>query len=178
MTHEELKTWLNYDIKTGCFTWKKKPSRRVCIGDIAGTLDTDGYRKIKVMGKVIRSHRLAWFYVPGFFPEQELDHINRIRSDNRIENLRLASRSENAKNKEKSKANTSGFKGVSQQKKTGKWVAHIKINGKNKHIGTFESPKRASIAYLIASHFHHKEFSPTSEATHGDSNRNNGSSRC
>ncbi|MEW4959716.1 HNH endonuclease, partial [Enterobacter cloacae subsp. cloacae] len=109
----------------------------------------------------------AWFYVHGYLPEQEVDHINRIRSDNRIENLRLATRSENAKNKEKSKANTSGFKGVSQQKKTGNWVAHIRLNGKNKHLGTFRSPERASIAYRIASHFHHKEFSPKYEVTNG-----------
>ncbi|MFT2797431.1 HNH endonuclease [Serratia sp. N21D137] len=160
ITQIEIMEKLNFDEETGVFTWKVKPSRRVVIGSVAGTKDTDGYRKIKVCGKVIPSHRLAWLYVYGGLPKQEIDHINRVRDDNRIINLRLATRSQNAKNKLKSSANTSGFKGVSAISTRGKWVAHIRVDGKNKHIGYYNTPERASIAYRIAAHFYHGNFNP------------------
>lgn len=168
MTHDDLTSKLNYCPLTGVFTWKVKPSRQIRLGAIAGTLDSDGYRKIKVCGKVVHSHRLAWFYVFGYMPEKEIDHINRVKDDNRINNLREATRSENAKNKEKSSANKSGYKGVSFQVKAQKWFAHIRISGKNKHLGCFDSPLRASLAYRLASHFYHGEFSPVIEGENHD----------
>jgi hypothetical protein len=94
----------------------------------------------------------------GEFPEMSIDHINGIKTDNRLQNLRLATKSQNALNSKRHKDNTSGYKGVSWNKRLAKWGARITINGKYKHIGLFKNVEDAASAYAAAAYMHHGEF--------------------
>ena len=136
---------LNYNSETGIFTWKVN---RGCIkkGNIAGHIAGHGYIGIRVKYKLYYAHRLAWLYVYGFIPENYLDHINRNRSDNRIENLREASVQCNARNCKVKKTNTSGITGVSWYKRDKKWLVGIKINGRRINLGRFKTKKEAAKA--------------------------------
>ncbi len=113
-------------------------------------LDTHGYRMVRVGGKEYRAHRLAWFMTHGAWPPADLDHINHIRSDNRLSNLREATRSENLGNSRMASNNTSGFKGVHLHKASGRWQAYITFNYKRQSLGYFNSPQAAAAAYLEA----------------------------
>ena len=159
LTQEELKEILDYYPETGIFRWKSnRANNKIKVVDIAGTLNYNGYRYIRMNGENYREHRLAWFYVYGHWPEKEIDHINGMKTDNSIENLREASRSENNMNKPKQINNTSGYKGVCWHKAAQKWQAHIKINKKLKHLGLFDSPEEAYAAYCEAAKRLHGEF--------------------
>jgi len=93
LTQEKLKELLAYDSETGLFKWCVRVGKRIHVGSIAGHLDEiSGYIRITVQGKIYQAHRLAWLYVHGYFPETDVGHINKVRHDNRIENLREASR--------------------------------------------------------------------------------------
>ena len=113
MTQIKLKEFVDYDPGNGVFTRKQlKVKCQVQPGDIIGTPDGLGYLRSSIDGKKYKLHRLAWLYVYGYFPENFIDHINRNRSDNRIENLREVSRQCNVRNCGNLKTNTSGIKGV------------------------------------------------------------------
>jgi hypothetical protein len=150
MTQDEVKQILNNDSATGEFTWLVPRGTKIKIGDRAGNLRPDGYRRIYVDGKGHLEHRLVWLYYYGYLPTKPLDHINGIRNDNRIDNLREACHAENGQNMGKNKNNTSGFTGVTFHKPTGKWMAHIAKNGKKYHLGLFYTPEEAHDAYLKA----------------------------
>lgn len=152
LTQEELKELLNYDAETGIFTRKvKRRGIRAKIGDIAGRLRFDGYVAIKINGKIYRGHRLAWLYVYGNYPNGEIDHINLIKSDNRIENLREVSRSENMQNiYNAGKSSTTGFRGIDYRKSMGLYQARIQSNGKRHFLGYYSSAKEAHDAYVKA----------------------------
>ena len=141
ITQDELKSMLDYDPITGVFTWKVKKSQRISIGDVTGCPNQDGYLIIKVNGENNRAHILAWIYVYGSKPLNEIDHINRVRSDNRIANLRDVTRAENCANKGGVYVvrvdNKSGVTGVHWNKKRKKWECYKNINSKRKHIGYF-----------------------------------------
>lgn len=142
---------LDYNPDTGIFIWKNPTSTCVKTGDIAGWIDFHGYHSIRLNKKIYRAHRLAWLYVYKKFPLKNVDHINGIRTDNRIENLREATTSENAQNKKKSMSNNkTGYLGVSKITNKNKWCAFIKVNGKNKNLGTFKTPELAFNAYINA----------------------------
>lgn len=98
---------------------------------------SNGYLMAKVDGKQYSVHRLIWLYHHGYFPENEIDHINRDRGDNRILNLREVSRSCNIRNTGNFGHNTSGVKGVSLDKRVRKWIAQIRYNGRNIFLGTY-----------------------------------------
>lgn len=134
LTQKELKKILKYNYNTGAFTWIKRLSNRSIIGKSAGSL-SNGYILIMIEGKNYRAHRLAWLYHYGYMPENGIDHINRDKSDNRIENLREVSQQCNTRNTSNFKHNTSGVKGVSWFSRTNKWIARIKVNGKEYHLG-------------------------------------------
>ena len=147
ITAERLRELLSYDPETGLFHNKRHRGSKARVGSKAGSINTIGYSQVKVDGKLYSSHRLAWLYTYGAFPEGCVDHINRNRSDNRICNLREADKSENGQNKSLPQSNnTHGFLGVTRD--TGKWSARITTNGKTKYIGLFATPELAHAAYL------------------------------
>lgn len=149
---------LSYCPETGLLTW----SKRRCgtkAGTEAGT-EHKGYKRVKVMGRLFLSHRLAWAIHYGEWPEEEIDHINRIRSDNRIENLRKASRSGNMINR-KYPTGESGTTGVSKHRCG--WQATIRINKKSVHLGLFKTVEEAAIARTAAEKAIYGIFSPDGE---------------
>jgi hypothetical protein len=147
VTQERLKELLSYDPETGVFTWKKSTSNRVKVGSEAGCFITvDGYKRIQIDGKTYLSHQLVFLYVSGEFPTKEIDHINRVRNDNRLSNLRFCNRSENSQNTKIRSNNTSGVKGVSWSRSHQKWHAYIKVNDIRTNCGYFESLDEASAA--------------------------------
>ena len=157
ITQELLKENLSYNQESGFFIRIKKTANSVNIGDIAGTLHSDGYIYISVIGKKIPAHRLAWLYVYGSFPNNEIDHINGIKNDNSLINLREATRLENMQNQRKAhKDNPTGLLGVSFNKKLMKFTAQIHINGKQKKLGVFDTKESAYLSYLEAKNNIHK----------------------
>lgn len=158
LTHQEAKDILDYDPLTGVRRWKFFSRTHEYMG-VAGSLQPDGYRRIKYKRRQYLAHRLVWFYVNGVWPQGDIDHINRSRSDNRISNLREATRSQNVFNSDNSR-NTSGFRGVHYAKKQGNWIAQIKVDGKGMHLGSFDTPEQASLAYQKAAGEHFFDFMP------------------
>lgn len=165
ISQDQLKKILSYDSKTGVFVWLFRPSdsRANKIfnsrsgGKIAGITCPRGYVYIKTRPfGMFSASRLAWLYTHGDWPKNEIDHINGNPSDNRIENLREATRSENGANRAIHKNNKSGFKGVT--KKRNKWTACVAINKKRFRLGSFDSPEEAHAAYLKKSKEVQKEF--------------------
>ena len=150
LTAEYLRSILNYDQETGIFTWKVSTSNRVKVGDVAGCPDGKGYLLISVHSRLYKAHRLAWLYMNGTWPEDQIDHINRIRADNRILNLREVSHKQNNQNKSKRSDNTSGHPGVCWHKRISKWEARIKHNHKQIHLGYFSILEEAISARKAA----------------------------
>lgn len=150
LTAEYLRSILNYDQETGIFTWKVSTSRRVKAGDVAGSLGGAGYLNIKLQSRLHLAHRLAWLYMHSNWPTGQIDHINRIRTDNRIVNLRDVSNKQNHQNRSKSSTNTSGHTGVYWNKQRSKWVARIKHNQKQIHLGYFTTLEEALSARKAA----------------------------
>lgn len=149
LTQEVLKENLNYDPNTGIFT--RRHSFRVCTaGDVAGFSNgKKNYIRIKLLGDRFLAHRLAWLYVYGTWPENQIDHINCDKTDNRICNLRVVNQFENMQNRiSPPLRNTSGYLGVSKHRK--KWRAQIRANNVHINIGTFATPEEAHNAYLEA----------------------------
>lgn len=148
LTAERLRQVLRYEPTTGLFTWILPSSIRVKPGDTAGS-PTKGYVSIGVDGREYRAHRLAWLYVNGTWPSTaDLDHINEDKSDNRIANLREASRSENMANVTAWKNNTSGYKGVTYNRRNDRWVAQTKKDKRPIFIGSFRTAEEAHAAYV------------------------------
>lgn len=146
ITSEELKEILHYDKNTGVFTWKKSKCHLIKPGDIAGTF-MKGYVRISIGSKIYLAHRLAWLYVHGVWPENQIDHKNNIRHDNRIINLRPVSNSGNQQNLKKArKHSSSGVLGVSVVKNG--FVARIRTSEGKKHLGTFRKIEDAEAAYI------------------------------
>lgn len=150
LSAERLRELLNYDPLSGNLTWKIRTSNRIKVGDIAGALLLTGYLSISIDGKLHRAHRLVWLWVYGVWPDAELDHINGVRTDNRIANLRDVTSSMNQQNLRSARGGThSGLLGVHKTDKVNKkWRASIKVDGKEKHIGIFFTKEAAQIAYL------------------------------
>lgn len=132
--------------KDGQLIWIKKASKNTVIGSIAGYTRPSKYMTIKLNHKMYLLHRLIFFINHGYFPKY-IDHINGVRNDNRIENLRECTHSQNHQNKKIPISNSSGYKGVSKAKGGVKWRARLKINGKEYHIGTFPNTVDAAKAY-------------------------------
>jgi hypothetical protein len=149
LTAERLRDVLHYDPGTGVFTWRMRTSRCVHVGDVAGMIHVhDGYRRIGIDGLLYKASRLAWLYTTGEFPTSGIDHVNLVRADDRLCNLREATSSQNNANAPMRKDAKSGFKGVHRRKN--KWVAEIQVNGKHIHLGAFDSAERAFIEYCFA----------------------------
>lgn len=157
---EELKRLLSYDPETGVFVWASKPSRKTVIGSIAGSIDSStGYRRIRVKDVMWYAHRIAWYMQTGEDPRAfTIDHINRDRSDNRICNLRLATRPQQNLNTAVHSDNTSGFRGVTFHKQNKRWQARLGINGKFKSLGLYDTKEEAAAVYREAAVAHYGEF--------------------
>ena len=149
ITQSELKQLLNYNPDTGEFTWLKPNSYCTKAGSIAGTIDTNKYRRIRVNGKRYMAHRLAWFYIYGAWPTNYIDHINHNVDDNAISNLREATPSQNSSNARIKKTSTSGYKGVGFDKKNKNYSASIMHNNKKFYLGKFDTAELAHKAYCI-----------------------------
>ena len=157
LDHETLTRILDYDPETGVFRWKEKISCKNVVGSVAGFRD-NGYVRIGIYGNQFLAHRLAWLYVHGEWPNEEIDHINMDRSDNRIANLRHVTKVQNMRNRGAQANNKVGLKGVCEHKQQpGKYTAQIFINRKKIHLGVFTSPEEAHQAYVQASAIYHKE---------------------
>jgi hypothetical protein len=149
LTTGRLKYLLHYDPETGAFT------RRVAVqGYFAGTpvghVGNQGHLTIRVDRKLYLASRLAWLYVNGQWPEREIDHRDCDSLNNRIANLREATRSQNEGNKRKYRNNKSGFKGVCWNKQRQKWIAQIMVNRVPRTIGFYDDPALGHQAYLAA----------------------------
>lgn len=152
---EDFKRLLSYDKDSGVFTWIAKSGRgatKVKVGNQAGCLMADGYRAIYIFGRMHKEHRLAWAFVYGEWPPENLcvDHINRIRNDNRIENLRCVTRSQNCWNVTSQNGSSSKFLGVTLNKKSNRWEAKIKRDRKAYYLGSFLCENEARDAYQCA----------------------------
>lgn len=162
LAHDVLTERLKYNERTGVFTWIKDVASNARIGDIAGYLDALGYRRIYLNSVGYMAHRLAWFYMHGHWPIEQLDHINNNKSDNRSVNLREATEVQNRYNRVLQKNNKLKIKGVSRHSQIpNKFVALIGVNGKQLYLGLFDSPEEAHAAYVKASPVHHGEFGRT-----------------
>ena len=139
LTQDRLKQLLHYDPDTGVFVWRVNRTWSVRAGNVAGKKHHSGYWNLFVDGKWLMAHRAAWLYSYGTWPAADIDHINRIRDDNRLCNLREANRSENCQNQPIRKSNTSGITGVSWHKGSNAWVATISVDKKLRHLGTFRN---------------------------------------
>jgi hypothetical protein len=139
LTQEILKSVLCYAPETGEFNWINSPRRNVKSGAKAGSIDKKGYVRILYKQKLYLAHRLAWMYVHGKWPEQDIDHINRNPTDNRICNLRDVSRKHNMENKKIYKTNKSGFSGITWHSRDKKWNVRIGHNNQRISLGYFEN---------------------------------------
>lgn len=165
LDQEYVKSRLCYDPKSGELRWKAKTdssNRSVAWnkkyeGKIAGC-GLSGRRVINICGRPYEASRIIWLIVHGTWPAQDIDHANRNPLDNRLENLRLATRSQNCANKGARSDNSSGFKGVSYHKQSGKWRAKIKHFGVENSLGLYDSPAEAGDAYRVAAQQIHGKF--------------------
>lgn len=145
-----LRELLVYEPDTGLFRWRAR-RRGYKVGAIAGSRQNRGYWKIRVDGSDYLAHRLAWLYEHGSWPVDQIDHINGVRDDNRLSNLRAATIAENNQNAALRSDNCSGFTGVGFHRRAGKFRARIvPPGGKEVHLGLYETAEEAHAAYLAA----------------------------
>lgn len=164
LTFENAALYYDYVPETGqlVFKFRGKESfpcpqaygrHLVRVGKPAGSKHSEGYIKVSIYGVLFLAHRVAWLLHYGElpkFPEYEIDHINGDRTDNRIENLRAVTSLENKQNLGLSINNKSGIKGVCWSAAAGKWQAQIRLSGKTKYLGVFDTIKNAAEARLSA----------------------------
>lgn len=146
ISQKRLKEVLSYDPETGIFIWVLK-RKGVKVGEECGRLSVYGYREICIDYVLYRANRLAFLYMNGYLPKIDVDHINRIKSDNSFDNLREATRSQNMANGVIRTNNTSGIKGVVWDVTRRKWRAQIGFSNKKINLGRFENKNDAIIAY-------------------------------
>lgn len=134
-----------FDYKDGALYWRYRKCNNIRIGDRAGRLKKNGYRDIRFRGRHIGEHRVIWLLVTGEWPSGELDHINGDPSDNRIENLRCVTRSENMQNTRRGSQTTG-----TTLLPNGRWQASIFVDGHRRHLGEHRTQQLAREAYLRA----------------------------
>lgn len=156
ITQERLLELLNYDTETGAFAWKVSTSNRAPVGSRAGTDHGNGYRVITIDHCTHYAHHLAWLFVYGEYPNQEMDHIDGDRSNNRVSNLRYGTHAQNMQNLSLRNTNKSGMTGVSWLKNYGKWEAYITVNYKKINLGYYDDLQKAGAAYLSAKQEMHR----------------------
>ena len=147
ITAEELREQLNYDPETGVFTWRVKTRQKNIAGRVGHLNKTTGYVSISVRKKTYLAHRLAWLHTYGCWPRKEIDHINRVRSDNRIANLREATRAENCANRKKrpTRYRLNGVFLVGRR-----FGARVYVEGIPAYLGVYDTEIEAHAAYVAA----------------------------
>lgn len=150
LTAGRVRELFDYNPDTGVFVWKVRPGQRVHVGDVAGSANRDGYRYVSIGDRLYMEHRLAWLHVHGVWPANQIDHRDLDRSNNRIANLREATNAQNKQNQRNAYRNnlSSGVLGVSRR--SGGWMARIRLNGHSHCLGTFPTIEQARDAYLEA----------------------------
>ena len=158
LTQQRLKEVVTFDDTTGIFIRKLKAKRAV-IGRTLGYKKSNGYIALSIDGQKYFAHRLAWLYVYGEFPKNDIDHIDGNRTNNKIENLRDVPRTENLQNIKiaKSHNKSTGILGAYLHT-SGKFMSRIKVNKKDIYLGLFESAEQANQAYLKAKQQFHKGY--------------------
>ena len=158
---------LHYDAATGVFTWKVRHGRKISAGKIAGHKESSrGYIDIRIDGKKIRAHRLAYLYVTGVLPIESIDHIDGDKKNNRWSNLRLATASGNRMNSVKlASNNSSGITGVYWDETGKRWKAAIRRDGAYIHVAYAKTPEEAGRHRAEAEKKHFGEFAPNRKAT-------------
>lgn len=157
LTQDRLKEELTYDPSTGIFMWlKARPGR--FLNRPAGSSSEGDYVRIRFDGKLQLAHKLAWLYMTGEWPTNDIDHVDLDRQNNRFSNLREATRSENMRNTKPRSDNKSGFKGVSWCKSKKKWQTHVTHLGQQKWLGWFDSKEAAAAKYVEFAAAAHGEF--------------------
>ena len=136
LTQQRLQQLYDYDSETGIFFHKTNGTKR-------GFIRKDGYVQLEIDRHYYLCHRLAWLYVNGEWPKHEIDHINKIKSDNRITNLRDVRRYINSQNKNLPKNNKSGHTGIKWETKSNKWIVKFQMDNKIYHLGTYEDLDKA-----------------------------------
>ena len=150
-----VKQYFSYCDQTGMLHSKKRQSNNSVLGKPAGWQQPNGYWRMSIQGKSYQAHRLVWLYHNGKMPLGDIDHINGVKNDNRIENLRDVTHKVNTQNRNRAaKNNKLGVMGVTLQ--SGKYVASIWVNGKSKRLGTFDDLELAEFVYQEAKHLYHE----------------------
>ncbi len=153
-TQKRLHELFYYNPDTGIFIRKVQSANRTKKGEIAGSINKKGYRCMKVDNGKYQAHRLAWLFVHGEWPNDQIDHINGDKQDNRICNLRVVNNSENQQNAIKAHVNNvtkmRGVRYYKNPRNIRKYGAVISINGKRIYLGSFHSPEEAYDVYLSA----------------------------
>ncbi len=147
ITTEEVKNLLIYNPDNGEFRWRVKTSSKAMPNYVAGTKRKNGALQICIRGKLYLSHRLAWFYMYGYWPSEQIDHADNNPANNRITNLRLANNSQNNANKP---SRRKIGKGLYYKEKYDSYSVRIKVKGKMIHIGVFKTEDIARAAYWNA----------------------------
>ena len=147
LPHSKLLEILDYNSETGIFINKITRGPRGVKGSIAGTMDRKGYIVIKINNIQYKAHRLAWFYMNKEWPSDLIDHKDQNKSNNMFSNLRDTSNMLNCRNSGLRANNTSGFKGVWKESRSGKWGAQFRYLGEFFYLGAFNTPELAAEAY-------------------------------
>jgi hypothetical protein len=156
LTHGRLRELLDYNPETGVLTWRVARGPRKA-GAVAGS-ESLGYLHVMIDGRNYKAHRLAWFWVHGEWPKDEIDHRAGDTADNRLSELRNATSSQNKMNRRTGTNNTSGLKGAFLDKRDGRWYARVTIGGQHKHLGRFDTAEEAHAAYVVAAREAYGEF--------------------
>ena len=159
LTHAEVTSMLRYEPDTGRLFWKVSRGGRLA-GDPVGTVRPDGYLSVGMRDNKLLVHRLIWFLVTGVWPENDIDHVNGLRTDNRLVNLRAVSRAQNLQNLDANNLNnqTTGLVGASYDKGRRNFRSYIVVGRKQINLGRFSTGEAAHAAYLKAKsviHTHH-----------------------
>lgn len=154
LTKDQISSLFEVDVLQGTLAWKSKVKASACKSGQAGCLFGSGYRVVRINRSNYFVHRLIWLFAHGQWPAGEIDHINGVKSDNRLVNLRDVTKQVNKQNIRRANANNpSGLLGAHRWKD--RWSSHINVDGKSITLGYFDTPEDAHAAYVAAKRTHH-----------------------